>query len=48
LEAINGLDRLNVDRVMAYYMNSFKSKTSMYGVSVVPVPNQNVARNIVQ
>jgi hypothetical protein len=48
LEAIKGLDALNMNRVMAYYMNSYKSKTSMYGVSEIPQPNQNVARNIIQ
>lgn len=48
LDAIKGLDKLNMNRVLAYYMNSFKSKTSLYGVAVVPQPNQNVYRNILQ
>ncbi len=48
LEAIRGLDMLDMNRVLAYYMNSYKSKTSLYGVSVVPQANKNVTRNIVQ
>lgn len=47
-DAVKGLDQLNMNRVLAYYLNSFRSKTSMYGVSVIPPANQNVARNIVQ
>ena len=48
LEAIRGLDRLNMNRVLAYYMNSYKSSYSMYGVAVVSQPNQYATRNIVQ
>lgn len=34
--------------ILTYYLNSLKSKTTLYGVSNVPQPNQNVQRNIVQ
>jgi hypothetical protein len=49
LEELQGRARTKVDlsQVMAYYFNSFKSKTSLYGLSVVPTPNQAVARNVV-
>lgn len=40
--------KLEMNKVICYYLNSFKSKTSLYGVGQVPAPNQPVARNIVQ
>jgi len=40
-------NKLQIDQKFAYYLNSFKSKTTLYGVSVVPKPVQPVARNIV-
>lgn len=49
LQQLKGQSRNKIDltKIMAYYFNSFKSKTSLYGISVVPVPNQPVARNVV-
>lgn len=38
---------VDLTRVMAFYFNSFKSKTSLYGVADIPAPNQPVARNVV-
>ena len=48
LESIQGQTKLDMNRTIAYYLNSFKSKTSLYGVSTIPQPTQPVARNIVQ
>lgn len=45
---IQGKTKLEVNTVIAYYLNSFKSKSSMYGFGTVPQPNEAVARNIVQ
>ena len=45
---IQGRNKLEVNSVIAYYLNSFKSKTSIYGFGSVPKPNESVARNIVQ
>lgn len=45
---IKGTTKLKMNQILAYYLNSFKSKTSLYGVGVVPQSNQPVARNIVQ
>lgn len=39
---------LQMNQQMAYFLNSLKSKTSLYGVGNTPQPNQPVARNIVQ
>ena len=40
-------NNLQMNKKMAYYLNGLKSKTSLYGVSVVPQPNIPVARNVV-
>lgn len=48
LDFIKGKTKLEVNTVIAYYLNSFKSKTSLYGFGTVPQPNESVARNIVQ
>ena len=48
LDELKGSDnKLQVNKKIAYYLNSLKSKTSLYGVSVIPVPNIPVARNVV-
>lgn len=48
LEIIKGVNNsIELNQTMAYYLNSFKSKTSLYGVAVVPKPVQPVARNVV-
>lgn len=49
LDEIKGTaqNTLQVNAVIAYYLNSFKSKTSLYGVSTLPQPNESVQRNIV-
>ena len=44
---IQGNTKLETTALMAYYLNSLKSKTTLYGVSVVPAPNETVQRNIV-
>jgi len=49
LEQIQGTNsKLQMNQIISYYLNSFKSKTSLYGISTVPQSNQPVARNIVQ
>jgi hypothetical protein len=39
---------LQMNSIICYYLNAFKAKTSLYGISVIPQPNQNAARNVVQ
>jgi hypothetical protein len=39
--------KLDINKTFAYYLNSFKSKASLYGVAILPKPNQSVARNVV-
>lgn len=47
LESIKGQTKLDMNRTIAYYLNSFKSKAALYGISFVPQPNLPIARNIV-
>jgi len=49
LNQIKGLpNKLEMNKLICYFLNSFKSNTSLYGVGVVPRPNQLTARNVVQ
>lgn len=41
-------NKILIDTFLAYYLNRFRSKTNLYGVSTVPRPVQPVARNVVQ
>jgi hypothetical protein len=47
LEYMQGSTKIQVTSLMAYYLNGLKSKTTLYGISVTPSPNQTVQRNIV-
>lgn len=49
IESIKGTTKnsLELNQTLAYYLNSFKSKTSLYGVATIPRPVQPVARNVV-
>ena len=49
LQIIKGANNtLQMNSVICYYLNTFKSKVALYGVSNVPAPNQSVQRNIAQ
>jgi hypothetical protein len=41
-------DKLQLNSIMCYYLNSVRSKTALYGVATIPMPNEPVARNVVQ
>lgn len=47
LSFIQGKAKLEANAIMIYYLNNIKSKTALYGVSVLPQPNDNIQRNIV-
>jgi hypothetical protein len=47
LDFIKGKDKLEANRVICYYLNSFKSKSSLYGISSLLTPIESVQRNIV-
>ena len=48
LGQIKGKKTIEMNQIIAYYLNSFKSKTTLYGIATIPRPNTPVARNIVQ
>jgi hypothetical protein len=48
LEYLQGTgDKMQATRLMIYYLNSLKSKTTLYGVNAYPTPNESIQRNIV-
>lgn len=38
---------LKTNQVICYYLNSFRPKASLYGVGIIPKPNESVQRNVV-
>ena len=47
LEYMQGTSKIEVNGLMAYYLNGLKSKTTLYGISTTPSPNQSIQRNII-
>jgi hypothetical protein len=48
LQIIQGTGNLlQLNSVMCYYLNTFRSKVSLYGIAQIPNPNQAVQRNVV-
>jgi hypothetical protein len=39
--------KLQMNQVICYYLNSFIPKSTLYGVGIIPRPNESVQRNIV-
>ena len=48
MSQIKGTSRMHMNQIVAYFLNSFKTRTSLYGVSVIPKSNEPVQRNVVQ
>ena len=48
LEILKGVNNeLELNKVMCYYLNTFRLRASLYGIGIVPKPNQAVQRNVV-
>lgn len=48
LATIKGSENsLQMNQVICYYLNTFRSRASLYGIGVIPKPNQSVQRNVV-
>jgi hypothetical protein len=47
LDQMKGVNAIQANALLAYYLNSLRSKTTLYGVNVAPQPNQRVARNVI-
>lgn len=49
LAAIKGTNtKLQMNQVICYYLNTFRPKATLYGVGIIPKPNESVQRNVVQ
>ena len=48
LSQMQGQTGIQVDALMAYYLNSAKTKSALYGVANKVIPNFYVQRNIIQ
>jgi hypothetical protein len=44
---MQGKNKIHTTALMTYYLNSLKSKTTLYGINSTPIPNETVQRNIV-
>jgi hypothetical protein len=40
-------NKLQMNQVICYYLNTFRPKTTLYGVGIIPKPNESVQRNVV-
>ena len=40
-------DKLQMNQVICYYLNTFRPRASLYGIGIIPKPNQSVQRNVV-
>jgi uridylate kinase len=40
-------NKLQMNQVICYYLNTFRPKASLYGVGIIPRPNEPVQRNVV-
>ena len=48
LEILKGTNNeLELNKVLCYYLNTFKLRASLYGIGIVPKPNQAALRNVV-
>lgn len=48
LEIIKGQpNKLQMNTVLCYYLNTFRSRAALYGVGIIPKPNEAVQRNVV-
>ena len=48
LATIKGTNtKLQMNKVICFYLNTFRSRAALYGIGIVPKPNQSVQRNVV-
>ena len=40
-------NKLQMNQVICYYLNTFRPKTTLFGVGIIPKPNEAVQRNVV-
>lgn len=48
LEILKGANnKLQMNKIICYYLNTFRSRAALYGIGIVPKPNQAAQRNVV-
>jgi len=47
MEDVKGSTAFETNAVLTYYLNSIRSKSTLFGIGVVPAPNSNIQRNVV-
>lgn len=48
LELIKGQpNKLQMNTIICYYLNTFRSRAALYGIGIIPKPNEAVQRNVV-
>lgn len=47
LKEIKGKGKLEMNKILAYYVNNLKSRSTLYGVTTTPTSNKNITRNII-
>ena len=48
LDVLRGVNNsLELNKVMCYYLNTFRARAALYGIGIVPKPNQAILRNVV-
>lgn len=40
-------NKLQMNQVICYYLNTFRPRTTLYGIGIIPKPNEAVQRNVV-
>lgn len=48
LDEMKNTSNLTASNILTYYLNSLKSKSTLYGIANFPAPNETVQRNVVQ
>lgn len=48
LDVLRGANNtLEMNKIICYYLNTFRTRAALYGIGIVPKPNQAVLRNVV-
>jgi hypothetical protein len=48
LQEFQGINGVNLNVTLAYYLNQIRSRATLLGVGVAVVPNAYAARNVIQ
>lgn len=43
----NQTNKIQMNSILCYYLNTFRSRAALYGIGIIPKPNEAVQRNVV-